>query len=152
MIIAHPPCTFLSNAGACRLYKVINGKTYIDRDRFEKGMDAKEFFLACLNADCDRIAVENPVPASVYRLPKYSQIIQPYQFGEPYKKRTCLWLKGLPLLKPTKIVDAEISWVSGGSKKADGSQRFNKGMTFRDSDTKSQTFIGIAQAFADQWG
>lgn len=115
-------------------------------------MDAKEFFLACLNADCDRIAVENPVPSGVYRLPKYSQIIQPYEFGEPYKKKTCLWLKGLPLLKPTKIVDAEMSWVSGGSKKADGSPRLNKGKGFRDSDTRSQTFIGIAQAFADQWG
>lgn len=152
LLIAHPPCTYLSNAGAARLYKVINGKSYIERDRFEKGMDAKEFFIRCMNADCERIAVENPVPSSVFRLPKYTQIIQPYEYGHPYSKRTCLWLKGLPKLKPTNIVEPTISWVSGGSKKADGSPRGNMGMKFRDSKRKSKTFSGIAQAIAEQLG
>ena len=152
MIIGHPPCTYLSNAGAARLYKVLDGKSYIERDRFEKGMDAKEFFLKFLNAKCPRIVIENPTPSAVYRLPKCSQTIQPYEFGDPYSKRTCLWLKGVPPLFPTDIVEPICSWVSGGSKKADGTPRENKGMTFRDSYTKSKTFPGIAKAMAEQWG
>ena len=152
LIIAHPPCTYLSNAGAARLYKIIDGETYIKRSRFEAGMDAKEFFMQIYNADCDRIAIENPVPSGVYRMPKYTQVIQPYEYGHPYSKRTCLWLKGLPQLQPTNIVEPICSWVSGGAKKADGSPRSNKGMTFRDSKTKSKTFEGIAKAMAEQWG
>ena len=152
IIIAHPPCTYLSNAGAARLYKVIDSETWINRERFEKGMDAKEFFMACYNANCDHVVIENPVPSGVYRLPKRTQVIQPYEYGEPYSKRTYLWIKGLPPLKPTNIVKPICSWVSGGSKKADGSARTNKGMTFRDSKTKSKTFPGIAKAMADQWG
>lgn len=152
LIIAHPPCTYLSNAGAARLFREIDGTMYINKDRFEAGLDAKEFFLKILNADCERIAIENPVPSGVYRLPEYTQVIQPYEFGDPYMKRTCLWLKGLPQLKPTNIVEPICSWVSGGAKKADGTPRINKGMTFRDSKTKSKTFEGIARAMADQWG
>lgn len=152
LLICHPPCTYLSNAGAARLFKVIDGKSYIERERYEKGMDAREFFMACLNANCEKIAVENPIPSSVYRLPKYTQIIQPFEYGHPYSKKTCLWLKGLPKLMPTDIVEPQISWVSGGSKKADGTPRENKGMKFRDSKRKSKTFPGIARAFAEQWG
>lgn len=152
LIIAHPPCTYLSNAGAARLYKIIDGETYINRNRFEAGMDAKEFFMAIYNADCEKIAIENPTPSGVYRMPPYTQTIQPYEFGEPYSKRTCLWLKGLPKLHPTEIVEPICSWVSGGSKKADGTPRKNNGMTFRDSKTKSKTFDGIARAMAEQWG
>ena len=152
LLIAHPPCTYLSNAGAARLYKVIDGKTYINRERFEKGMDAREFFFMFLKADCNKIAIENPVPSGVYRLPKYNQVIQPYEYGEPYSKKTCLWLKGLPELNPTDIVKPICSWVSGGSKKADGSPRENKGTVYRDSKTRSKTFPNIAKAMAEQWG
>ena len=152
LIIAHPPCTFLSNAGAARLYKVIDGETYIKRSRFEAGMDAKELFMEIYNADCEMIAIENPVPSGVYRMPKYTQVIQPYEYGHPYSKRTCLWLKGLPELKPTNIVEPICSWVSGGSKKADGTPRENKGTKIRDSKTRSKTFEGIAKAMAEQWG
>lgn len=152
MIIGHPPCTYLSNAGAARLFKRIDGETWIKRSRFELGMDAKEFFLQLYNADCDRVCIENPIPSSVYRLPPYTQIIQPYEYGEPYSKKTCLWIRGLPKLQPTKIVEPMCSWVSGGSKKSDGTRRENQGTTFRDSKTKSKTFIGIAEAMASQWG
>ena len=152
LIIAHPPCTYLSNAGAASLYKIINGKTYIERERFEKGMDAREFFMIFYNAKCRRIAIENPTPSAVYRLPKYDWTIQPYQFGHPYSKRTCLWLKGLPPLIPTELCEPICSWVSGGSKKADGSPRKNKGTAIRDSKRRSKTFSGIAKAMADQWG
>ena len=152
LLIAHPPCTFLSNAGAARLYKKINGKSYVELERLNNGFDAKEFFLKFLNAPINKIAVENPIPSGVYRLPKYSQVIQPYEYGHPYSKKTCLWLKGLPKLEPTEIVKPICSWVSGGSKKADGTLRENQGTAFRDSKTKSKTFPGIAKAMAEQWG
>lgn len=126
-------------------------KSYVELERLEKGFEEKEFFLKFLNASADRIAVENPIPSGVYHMPNYSQIIQPYEYGEPYSKKTCLWLKGLPLLKPTQVVKPICSWVSGGSKKSDGSQRENRGTTFRDSKRKSKTFEGIARAMAEQW-
>ena len=152
LLIAHPPCTYLSNAGAARLYKRFNDKSYVELERLNKGFDAKEFFLKFLNAPITKIAVENPIPSGVYRLPKYSQVIQPYEYGHPYSKKTCLWLKGLPKLEPTEIVEPICSWVSGGSKKADGTPRENKGTSFRDSKRKSKTFPGIAEAMAEQWG
>lgn len=152
LLIAHPPCTYLSNAGAARLYKKFDNKSYVELERLNKGFDAKEFFLKFYNAPIDKIAIENPIPSGVYRLPKYSQVIQPYEYGHPYSKKTCLWIKGLPKLEPTEIVKPICSWVSGGSKKADGSPRENKGTTFRDSKRKSKTFSGIAKAMAEQWG
>lgn len=152
LLIAHPPCTFLSNAGAARLYKRFDGKSYVELERLNNGMDAKQFFLKFLNAPIEKIAVENPIPSGVYRMPKYSQIIQPYEFGHPYSKKTCLWLKGLPPLEPTEIVKPICSWVSGGSKKADGTPRSNVGTPFRDSKRRSKTFPGVAAAMAEQWG
>ena len=152
MIIAFPPCTYLSNAGAARLYKKFDGKSYCELERLNKGFDAKEFFMRFLNAEADKIAVENPIPSGVYRLPSYTQIVQPYEHGHVYSKKTCLWLKGLPQLKPTNIVEPVCSWVSGGSKDNHGNKRKNCGMTFRDSKTKAKTFPGIAKAMAEQWG
>lgn len=118
MMIAHPPCTFLSNAGAVHLYPggVLNEK------RLSKGLEAKEFFMALLNSQIARIAVENPIPSTVYGLPKYHQIIQPFEYGHPYQKKTCLWLKGLPKLIPTNIVAGRQStkvpgnWYNKGGK------------------------------------
>lgn len=152
MIIAFPPCTYLSNAGAARLYKKFDGKSYCELERLNKGFDAKEFFMQFLNAEADKIAIENPIPSGVYRLPPYTQIIQPYEHGHIYSKKTCLWLKGLPKIKPTNIVEPICSWVSGGSKDSRGNRRKNCGMTFRDSKTKAKTFEGVAKAMAEQWG
>ena len=152
MLIAHPPCTYLSNSGAARLYKRFDGRSYCELERLNNGFDAKEFFMEFYNSDIPKIAIENPVPSGVYRLPPYSQIVQPYEHGHPFSKKTCLWLKGLPKLIPSEIVKPECSWVSGGSKKADGSPIKNCGMKFRDSKTKSKTFPGIAKAMAEQWG
>ena len=151
LIIAHPPCTYLSNAGACRLYKVIDGETWVNRSRLEKGLDAKEFFLEFLKYDC--VAIENPTPSAVYRLPEPTQIIQPYQYGDPYSKRTCLWLRGLPELKPTwaKYVEEYSPFVNGGSKRADGSPRAKQGIMYVDAKARSKTFPGIARAMAEQW-
>jgi hypothetical protein len=89
-IIAFPPCTYLSNAGACRLYPQ---KGVLNEERYKKGLEAKEFFMQFLNADCPRIAVENPVSSTVFNMPKHTQEIQPYQFGHPYTKKTRLWLR-----------------------------------------------------------
>ena len=93
LIIAHPPCTYLSNAGACRLYPK---KGQLDMERYQKGLEAKEFFLRMLNADCEKVCVENPVSSTVFQMPPHTQEIQPWQFGHPVTKKTRLWLRGLP--------------------------------------------------------
>lgn len=152
LIIAHPPCTYLSNAGACRLYKVINGRTYIERERFEKGLDGKEFFMSCYNAECEHIAVENPIPSAIYRMPPYTQSIQPYEYGEPYSKKTCLWLKGLPNLEPTKILKEYKPYVSCGTSKNKGNKdKSGVSSSGGAAKVRSKTFQGIAQAMAQQW-
>ena len=94
LIVAHPPCTYLSNLGANWLFN--KDHSIKDPERESKGWKAKQFFMAFLEADCSRIAVENPVPSRYWRMPPYSQIIEPYMFGDPWRKRTCLWLRGLP--------------------------------------------------------
>ena len=139
MIIAHPPCTFISNAGACRLYPKAG---HLDVSRFNKGLEAKEFFMKLYNAPCKKVVIENPIPLSVYNLPPYSQIVQPYEYGHPYSKKTCLWIKGLPLLRPTKIITENIiSWVSGGSKDCNGNPRKNKGTNLRSSLMRSKSCV-----------
>lgn len=100
LLIAHPPCTYLTSAGACRLMP----KGKLDKKRLEKGIAAKEFFMKFYYADCDKICIENPSPLKIFSLPPYSQIIQPYMFGENVTKRTCLWLKNLPPLIATNNI------------------------------------------------
>lgn len=153
LIIAHPPCTYLSNAGACRLFKRIDGKSYIWRERYEKGLDAKDFFMKIYYADCEHIAIENPIPSTLYRLPDYTQTIQPYEYGHPYTKKTCLWLKNLPPLKPTKTVPPKGPYVCGNSdiwkKQAAKGEVVGKE---KSAKYRSKTFTGIAEAMAEQWG
>ena len=149
MVIAFPPCTYLSNAGAARLYPQ---KGVLNQERYEKGLKAKDFFMLFYNADCPKIAIENPVSSKVFCLPAHNQEIQPWQFGHPYMKKTRLWLKGLPNLEPTEVVTENlISWVSGGSKDNKGNKRKQTGTKIRDSKTRSKTFPGIAKAMAEQW-
>lgn len=140
LIIAHPPCTYLSNAGARFLYP----KGVLNEDRLKLGLAAKEFFMAFYNADCEKICIENPTPSRVYELPKYTQVIQPWMFGHPVQKRTCLWLKGLEPLKPTEIVEERQSSKVPGN-------WFNKGGKERQKN-RAKTFHGIAKAFSEQWG
>ena len=150
LIIAHPPCTYLSNAGARWLYS--GGE--LNQKRFVLGQKAKEFFMTLYNADCEKICIENPVPTKIYELPPYSQTIQPYEHGHPFTKKTCLWLKGLPMLQPSEIVEP----IKGKTiTLKSGKQRLNCWtMAIKwDKDrqkNRAKTFEGIAKAMAEQWG
>ncbi|WP_427112405.1 hypothetical protein [Megasphaera sueciensis] len=147
MIIAFPPCTYLSNAGACRLYPQ-KGKLNIDR--YKKGLKAKQFFMQFYNADCQKIAIENPVSSKIFNMPEYTQEIQPYMFGHPCTKKTRLWLKGLPKLVSTNVVDPIAPYVPAGTSRKN---RKKYGLAKRGDDAKNRakTFTGIAKAMAEQW-
>lgn len=147
MMIGHPPCTFISKAGARWMYPVAG---IVNRDRYLKAMDAKEFFLKLLNAPIDRIAIENPVPLKIVGLPIHSQSIQPYEYGHEFSKKTLLWIKGLPQLQPTNIITDYKPYLpsnTGGKKR--GQKYQFKNISQKDS---SKTFPGIAKAMAEQWG
>lgn len=148
LLIAHPPCTYMTNAGAVRM----RVKGQIVPERYEKAMEARAFFMEFYFADIPRIAIENPVPMKLVGLPPYTQIIQPYEYGHPYSKRTCLWLKGLPKLQPTEVLDHHEPYVNGGCKDAHGNYRRFQGRKERDPKIRSKTFEGIAKAMAEQWG
>lgn len=148
MIIAFPPCTYLSNAGACRLYPK---KGQLNIERYEKGLEAKEFFLKFLNADCPRIAVENPVSSKVFEMPPHTQEIQPYMFGHPYTKKTRLWLRGLPNLVPTDIVDPISPYCPSGTGRKNR-DKYGAAKRGEDAKNRSKTFPGVAKAMAEQWG
>lgn len=153
LIIAHPPCTYLSNAGACRMYRYFGGERWINDKRFEQMKEGRDFFLQFLNAECDRIAIENPTPLKLANLPEETQAIQPYEYGHPYSKRTLLWLKGLPKLIPTNIVDKHIPYLpSNTSMFAKGLGGSRGSADAKTAKGRSKTFSGIAKAMADQWG
>ena len=148
MIIAFPPCTYLTGAGACRMYPT---KGNIDLARLDKAYEAKAFFMAFYNANCEKICIENPRPLKIVDLPIESQRIQPFEYGHPYTKLTYLWLKGLPNLSPTNIITENVMpFVNAGSKKADGTKR-NKAGSKYSAIERSKTFKGIAEAMASQW-
>ena len=145
LIIAHPPCTYMSKAGTRFMYLTAGN---VNQERLEKALQAKEFFMQFMNADCDKICIENPTPLKIVGLPKESQVIQPYQFGHPYSKRTLLWLKGLPELKPTNILTEYTPYLpsnTGGFARGKGGSR---GVAHNAKDA-SKTFSGIAQAMAE---
>ena len=148
MLIAHPPCTYLSNAGARHLYK----NHELQADRVKMGILARDLFMQFWWSNILRICVENPVPSRVFALPQYTEIIEPYQYGHPYTKKTCLWLKGLPQLQPTDIVVPVATWCPSGSYSHNHSEK-HKGMFTTDrARNRAKTFPGIAKAMADQWG
>jgi len=140
ILIAHPPCTKLSNAGARFMYP----KGVLNQSRLDEALIAKEFFMAFINAPIPKICVENPIPTKIIGLPNYTQKIEPYFFGEPYQKKTCFWLKGLPQLEPTQILPKPESTKIPGN-------WFNKGGKDRQKN-RAKTFPGIAKAMAEQWG
>ncbi len=151
LIIAHPPCTYLTVTGN----RWFNVEKYGEKaiQRMKEREEAIAFFMAFVNADCGKIAIENPigVMSSTYR--KAYQIIQPYQFGHPARKSTCLWLKGLPKLEPTKIVEPEIYYYVAKNGRTKSDSRWRSQCKKEDrARHRSKTFPGIAKAMAEQWG
>ena len=158
MLIAHPPCTYLTVA-ANKLYNI---EKY--GEKAKKRLAAREkaidFFMQFVNADCEKIAIENPVGVISTRFRKPDCIIQPYQFGHKFRKTTCLWLKGLPKLQPTNIVQPLIIHSKGKSGGYSGNSWIVKDengkiLSYTDprvAKARSKTFPGIAQAMAEQWG
>ena len=149
LIIAHPPCTYLCLAGN-KWFKPEYKDRFPDRERERE--QAVAFFMRVANADCDRIAIENPVCIMSSRWRKPDQYIEPYFFGEPEKKKTGLWLKGLPLLKPTNIVEPSIVHCASGANEPRWHMETMKLPKEERSRARSKTFPGIARAMAEQWG
>lgn len=157
LIIAHPPCTHLSSSGA---------RHFPQKREDGRQRAAIEFFCHFLTLDCPKVVIENPIGiiggyyikkyfpdlCEKYNLPrKPTQIIQPYQFGHPYTKQTCLWIKGLPKLKPTEILEKpSTGWVNQCFTPDGRYGGFASNYT--GSSERSKTFWGIAKAMADQWG
>lgn len=142
LIIAHPPCTYLSNSGVCWLYKDVN--------RWFNLFNGAEFFNKLLNANCKKICVENPIQHKYARalIKPYTQVIQPYMFGHLESKATCLWLKGLKPLKETNNVKVEMLKLPNSLR-----QRLHYLPPRKNrAKIRSKTFEGIAKAMAEQWG
>lgn len=148
LLIAHPPCTYLSNAGARHLWKGHE----LQADRVMLGIQGRDLFMRFWWADIPLICVENPVPSKVFCLPQYTQAIQPYQFGHPYTKKTCLWLKGLSPLESTNVVEPVATWCPSGSYSHKHGEQ-HKGMFTTDrAKNRAKTFPGVADAMVKQWG
>jgi site-specific DNA-cytosine methylase len=146
LVIAFPPCTHLSLAGNRTLpQKIADGRTAA----------AVDFFMACYNANAPRVCVENPKGVIPRYFRKPDQYIEPWMFGDPYRKKTGLWLRGLPiLLNETSAMPNAPIHVWAGNKTKNGDRRTATGLrgTSHDVEAKSQTFPGIARAMAEQWG
>jgi hypothetical protein len=151
LIIAHPPCTFLTVTGN-RWFNVERyGENAIQRMKDRE--EAIKFFMAFANADCDKVAIENPIGVISTYWRKPDQIIQPYMFGDSAEKKTCLWLKGVEPMKPTNEVapPERVRFESGKSMPKWYADAWHLSKEER-SRLRSQTFPGIAKAMAEQWG
>ena len=149
LLIAHPPCTYLTLAGN-KWFKPEFADRFPDRQKQRK--EAVDFFMAIANADCGKIAIENPVGIMSSQWRKPDQYIEPYMFVDPEKKKTGLWLKGLPLLKPTNIVEPVIIHCKSGANEPRWHMETRHLPKEERSRVRSHTFIGIAKAMAEQWG
>lgn len=151
MILAFPPCTYLTVTGN-RWFNVARyGEKAIEREKLRN--EAIDFFMLFTKTGCNRIAIENPigVMSTMYRKP--DQIIQPYMFGHPARKATCLWLKGLPPLRPTKIVEPEIIKYKNGCGTDNPWHMETMNLPPKErAKARSKTWRGIAEAMAEQWG
>ncbi len=150
MIIAFPPCTYLTVTGN----RWFNIERYGDKaiKRHADRKEAIDFFMMFAYADCEKIAIENPVGVMSSEWRKPNQIINPYQFGDAFEKKTCLWLKGLPELKPTNIVEPpkRTEFKSGKTMPSWYADAWKLPKEER-AKLRSKTFPGIAKAMAEQW-
>lgn len=142
MMIAHPPCTYLCVSG--------NRWMKNNKQREKQRIKAIEFFIKLYNANIEKIAIENPVGVMSTKFMKPSQYIQPYEFGHPETKKTGLWLKNLPLLKSTDVV--EPNYIIGKDGKKYSPIHYHTKFDKDRSKTRSVTYQGIADAMATQWG
>ena len=150
MLIAHPPCTYLTVTGN-RWFNVERYGEKAIRRRKDKE-EAVKFFMAFVNADCEKIAIENPIGSMSTDYRKPDQIIHPYMFGDPERKSTCLWLKGLQPLKPTDIVEPRvIEYKNGKGTDSPWHMETMKLPPTERAKARSKTFHGIARAMAEQW-
>ena len=147
MIIAFPPCTKTSNAGARHLWK--GGKLNIQR--YYEGLCGKALFLAIWAADCDKVIIENPTPSKIYDYPQPTQAVQPYEYGHPFTKKTLLWERGVEPLQPTDVVEPEKTWCPSGSYSGKHNDKHRGMFTTDRARNRSKTFPGIAKAMAEQW-
>ena len=155
LMMAHPPCTYLAVSGAAWLYNKDGSR---NEERWKNQAEALDFVKALMNAPIDFIAVENPVSVISTQIRKPDQIIHPWQFGDQASKSTCLWLKNLPKIKPTKIVDKGefFEWTDKNGVKKKQPQWYydalHEAKTPEERRTlRSKTFQGMAKAIADQW-
>ncbi len=148
MIIAFPPCTKTSNAGARHLWKGHK----LNLQRYYEGLCGKALFMTIYNADCDKIVIKNPTSSKIFEYPKPTQKIQPYQFGHPFTKLTLLWEKGVPPLKATDLVSPIATWCPSGSYSGKHGEQHRGAFTKDRAKNRSKTFPGIAKAMANQWG
>lgn len=148
MIIAHPPCTYLTNAGN-KWFKL----EYKDRfpDRQKQREEAVKFFMEIWNADCDKVAIENPQGIMSTRFRPPDQYIEPYMFGDQEKKKTGFWLRGISPLKPTKVVEPIIVKCKSGAMEPRWHMETMKLPAKERSKQRSKTFPGVARAMAEQW-
>lgn len=141
LLIAHPPCTYLTKAGSNHLFS--HGQ--INQARYAAGLVAKEFFMTFYDAPIPRKCIENPVPMSIFQLLPYSQIVQPFYFGDPWYKTTCLWLIGLPPLMAWGACVPEFHWVASASYSNDTRPGY------KSAALRSKTSPALAAAMANQW-
>ena len=152
MMIAHPPCTYLAVSGNRWLYNKDKSR---NEERWKNRGEALDFVRLLMDAPIEKIAIENPVSVISSEIRKPDQIIQPWQFGDEAQKTTCLWLKNLPKLKPTKIVGkGEFTTFKSGKRHPKWyADALAKAKTKAERQKlRSKTFQGIASAMAEQWG
>ena len=147
LIIAHPPCTKTSNAGAKHLFRGHK----LNLQRYYEGLCGKALFLAIWAADCDKVIIENPTPSKVFDYPPPTQAIQPYEFGHPFSKKTLLWERGVEPLVPTNIVAPERTWCPSGSYSGKHNDKHRGMFTTDRAKNRSKTFPGVGRAMAEQW-
>ncbi len=148
MMVAHPPCTYLAVSGARWLYNNDGSK---NEDRWKNQEEGLDFVRKLMDVDIDMIAIENPISVISSRIRKPDQIIQPFWFGDKSRKTTCLWLKNLPNLTPTEIVEPDIYVCKNGKTFSRDYMVALKAGEGR-GRARSKTYPGIAKAIAEQWG
>ena len=146
MLIAFPPCQYLTRAGA----RGMHPKGGLCPVRHTHMLAARAFFMSLLNADVPRVCIENPTPLRICDLPTHTQAIQPWEHGHPHTKRTLLWLRGLPELVPTDVVAERRPWCPSNTSGARRGQKATRAAARRAD--RNKTFTGIARAMAEQWG